>query len=153
MVYVDTSALVPVFIREAKSKAVIAWLESSGERLAISEWSLVEFASAVAIKVRTGQAAAKLAKQAIARVREFAQKHCTVAVPGRKEFHRAAELAGNGAFNLSGGRSSPRRRRNSQCTGHSLPRRGDNRWRQGAGDGCRNGLTVPRYRALISLFA
>jgi len=103
MIYVDTSALVPVFIREAKSKAVIAWLESSGERLAISEWSLVEFALAVAIKVRTGQAAAKLAKQAIARVREFAQKHCTVAVPGRKEFHRAAELAGNGAFNLRAG--------------------------------------------------
>jgi predicted nucleic acid-binding protein len=52
IVYVHTSALVPVFIREAKSEAVIAWLESSGERLAISEWSLVEFASAVAIKVR-----------------------------------------------------------------------------------------------------
>ncbi|TMH87168.1 MAG: type II toxin-antitoxin system VapC family toxin, partial [Betaproteobacteria bacterium] len=45
MIYVDTSALVPVFIREPKSEAVIAWLESSGERLAISEWSLVEFAS------------------------------------------------------------------------------------------------------------
>ena len=103
MVYVDTSALVPVFIREAKSEAVIAWLESSGERLAISEWSLVEFASAAAIKVRTGQTAANLAKQAIARVREFAQKHCTVAVPGREEFRRAAELAGDGALNLRAG--------------------------------------------------
>ncbi|MCI4428432.1 MAG: type II toxin-antitoxin system VapC family toxin, partial [Burkholderiales bacterium] len=51
MIYVDTSALVPVFIREPKSEAVIGWLESSGERLAISEWSLVEFASAAAIKV------------------------------------------------------------------------------------------------------
>ena len=67
MIYVDTSALVPVFIREPKSEAVIAWLESSGERLAISEWSLVEFASAAAIKVRTGQAAAALAQQATAR--------------------------------------------------------------------------------------
>ncbi len=93
MIYVDTSALVPVFIREPKSEAVIAWLESSGERLAISEWSLVEFASAAAIKVRTGQAAAALAQQATARVRDFAQKHCTVAVPGREEFRRAAELA------------------------------------------------------------
>src|SRR5206468_5633381 len=91
MIYVDTSALVPVFIREPKSEAVIAWLESSGERLAISEWSLVEFASAAAIKVRTGEAAANLAKQATARVREFADKHCTVAVPGREEFRRAAE--------------------------------------------------------------
>ena len=103
MIYVDTSALVPVFIRESKSEAVIAWLESSGERLAISEWSLVEFASAAAIKVRTGQAAANLAKQATARARAFALKHCTVAVPGREEFRHAAELAGDGALKLRAG--------------------------------------------------
>ena len=103
MIYVDTSALVPVFVLEPKSEAVIAWLESSGERLAISEWSLVEFASAAAIKVRTGEAAANLAKQATARVREFADKHCTVAVPGREEFRRAAELAGDDALKLRAG--------------------------------------------------
>jgi len=103
MIYIDTSALVPVFIREPKSEAVIGWLESSGQRLAISEWSLVEFASAVAIKVRTGQAAPNLAKQAATRVREFAQKHCTVAVPGREEFRRAAELAGENTLKLRAG--------------------------------------------------
>jgi hypothetical protein len=103
MIYVDTSALVPVFIREPKSEAVIEWLESSGERLAVSEWSLVEFASAAAIKVRTGGTTANLAMQAMARVHEFARKHCTVAVPGREEFHRATELAGNGALKLRAG--------------------------------------------------
>jgi hypothetical protein len=77
--------------------------QSSGERLAISEWSLVEFASAAAIKVRTGQTAPNLAKQATARVREFAQKHCTVAVPGLEEFRRAAELAGDGSLKLRAG--------------------------------------------------
>jgi predicted nucleic acid-binding protein len=103
MIYVDTSALVPVFIREPKSEAVMAWLESSGERLAISEWSLVEFASAAAIKVRTGRVAASLVKQATARVREFARKHCTVAVPGREEFRRAAELAADETLKLRAG--------------------------------------------------
>jgi len=103
MIYVDTSALVPVFIREPKSEAVIGWLESSGERLAISEWSLVEFVSAAAIKVRTGQTAATLAKRATARVYEFARKHCTVAVPGREEFRRAAELAGYDSLRLKAG--------------------------------------------------
>jgi predicted nucleic acid-binding protein len=103
MIYVDTSALVPVFIREPKSEAVVAWIESSGERLAISEWSLVEFASAAAIKVRTGQAEANVVKQATARVHEFAQKHCVVAVPGREEFRRAAELAGDSALKLRAG--------------------------------------------------
>ena len=103
MIYVDTSALVPVFIREPKSDAVLGWIESSGERLAISEWSLVEFASAAAIKVRTGQVAANLAKQATTRVREFAQKHCTVVVPQREEYRRAAELAGEGNLKLRAG--------------------------------------------------
>ena len=103
MIYVDTSALVPVFIQESKSGAVIDWIESSAERLAISEWSLVEFASAAAIKVRTGRTAANLAKQANTRVHEFARKHCTVAVPGRAEFRRAAELAGDDTLKLRAG--------------------------------------------------
>jgi predicted nucleic acid-binding protein len=103
MIYVDTSALVPLFIREPKSEAIIAWLESSGERLAISEWSLVEFASAAAIKVRTGQAVANLVKQATTRIHEFAHKHCMVAVPGREEFRRAAKLTGDDTLNLRAG--------------------------------------------------
>jgi predicted nucleic acid-binding protein len=103
MIYIDTSALVPVFIREPKSEAVISWIESSGERLAISEWTLVEFASAAAIKVRTGQTAVNLVKQATVRAHEFAKKHCTVAVPGREEFRRAAALAGGDALKLRAG--------------------------------------------------
>ena len=81
MVYVHTSALVALFIREPNSDAVIDWLESSGERLAISEWTVVEFASATAIKRRTAQATANFVKQAIKRMVEFAQEHCTVAIP------------------------------------------------------------------------
>ena len=65
--------------------------------------ALVEFAAAAAIKVRTGQAAANLAKQATARVHEFAQKHCANAVPGREEFRRAAELAGDDTLKLRAG--------------------------------------------------
>lgn len=103
MVYVDTSALVPAFIREPKSADVLAWLESSEERLAISEWSITEFASAAAIKVRTGQVTAALAKQAWARFLDFAEKHCLVAVPNRAEFRRAAELAGDPALKLRAG--------------------------------------------------
>jgi len=103
MIYVDTSALVPVFIREPKSEAVIGWIESSGEKLAISEWSLVEFSSAAAIKVRTGQTTANLAKQATVRAHEFVRKHCAVAVPGREEFRRAAELAADHVLKLKAG--------------------------------------------------
>jgi len=103
MIYVDTSALVPLFIREPNSDAVIEWLESSKEHLAISEWTLVEFASAAAIKRRAGHATTKLVKQATTRMYEFAQKHCMVAVPGRENFRRAAELAGDAELKLRAG--------------------------------------------------
>ncbi len=97
---IPSLAFVPA---HSRLKLVAVWLESSGEHLAISEWTLVEFASAAAIKRRTGQATANLVKQATARMYEFAQKHCTIAVPRRENFRRAAELAGNDALKLRAG--------------------------------------------------
>jgi len=103
MVYIDTSALVPAFIREPRSEAILAWLETSGEGLVVSEWSIAEFSSAAAIKVRTGEIASATAKQARARFLDFAQDHCSVAVPQRAEFRRAAELAGDVNLKLRAG--------------------------------------------------
>lgn len=103
MFYVDTSALVPAFIREPKSDAVLAWLETSGQRLVVSEWSITEFSSAAAIKVRTGEIAPVLAKQARTRFLEFAENHCSIAVPQRAEFRRAAQLAGDVSLKLRAG--------------------------------------------------
>jgi predicted nucleic acid-binding protein len=103
MIYVDTSALVPAFIREPKSEAVLAWLETSGQRLVVSEWSITEFSSAAAIKARTGEIAPALAKQARTRFLDFAERHCSIAVPQRAEFRRAAELAGDVGLRLRAG--------------------------------------------------
>lgn len=103
MVYIDTSALVPAFIREPKSEAILAWLENSGEGLVVSEWSITEFSSAAAIKVRMGEVASAMAKQARTRFLEFAQEHCSIAVPQRAEFRRAAELAGDTNLKLRAG--------------------------------------------------
>lgn len=103
MIYADTSALVPAFIHEPKSEAVLGWLEASGERLVVSEWAITEFASAASIKVRTGQIKEALARQAMARFLEFAQAHCSIAVPQRAEFRRAAELAGDVQLKLRAG--------------------------------------------------
>ena len=103
MIYIDTSALVPMFIREPASDAIVDLIESTEDRLAISEWSLVEFVSAAAIKVRTGQTDANLANEAIERVRGFADTHCLVALPGREEYRRAAALAVPGPLKLRAG--------------------------------------------------
>lgn len=103
MIYVDTSALVPAFVREPKTEAVLAWLESTGERLAISEWGITEFASAMAIKIRTGRIDAGLAEDAWARFNDFADKHCVIAVPTRAEFRRAGALALEAELDLRAG--------------------------------------------------
>lgn len=92
MIYIDTSALVPIFIRESSSEAVLSWLESAGERLAISEWGLLEFASAATIKLRRGEITASVLKQVGNRVQKFAEEACILVTPGRDEFRRAREL-------------------------------------------------------------
>lgn len=103
MVYVDTSALVPMFFHEAKTRAVLDWIEASGERLAISDWSVTEFASATAMKVRSGQVSPDLARQAYARFVAFSESRLLVAAPGRAEFRRAAALAGDASLELRAG--------------------------------------------------
>lgn len=103
MVYLDTSALVPMFLREPKTEPVLAWLESAGEPVAVSDWSLVEFASAASIKVRSGAVTAKGARDAIDQAKAFVRTHCTVATPGQEEFQRATELAGDSAAGLRAG--------------------------------------------------
>ena len=103
MVYIDTSALVPAFIHEPRSEAVLRWIETSGERLVVSEWAIAEFSSAAAIKVRTGEIASAMAKRARKRFLDFARDHCSIAVPQRAEFRRAAELAGEPDLKLRAG--------------------------------------------------
>jgi predicted nucleic acid-binding protein len=103
MVYLDTSALVPMFIREPKTDAVLAWLESALAPVAVSDWVLVEFASAASIKVRMGSISASAARDAIGRAFSFARAHCTVSTPGEGEFHRAMELAAESSTGLRAG--------------------------------------------------
>lgn len=56
MFYVDTSVWVSSITHEAKSEDVRSWLTRfNSEELAISDWVVTEFSSALSLKVRTGQ--------------------------------------------------------------------------------------------------
>ena len=56
MIYVDTSALLPLCVGEARSAAVTAWLRSPvPPALCSADWCVTEVASALALKLRTGQ--------------------------------------------------------------------------------------------------
>lgn len=61
--YLDTSHLVPLFFNEAGSRAVRE-RAARERRLWVSTWTLAEFASAVAFKLRSGQTTAATADEA-----------------------------------------------------------------------------------------
>lgn len=64
-VYVDTSALVALVTAEPRSAPLREWLRGHvGEALVSADWCVPEVASALAIKVRTGQLDAALADEA-----------------------------------------------------------------------------------------
>ena len=56
LLYFDTSAIVPAFVREPATERVQALMASrEGEGLAISPWVQTEFSSALALKVGIGE--------------------------------------------------------------------------------------------------
>lgn len=55
MTYVDTSALVALFAHEARADALLAWLARHPRlQMCVSDWTITEFASALAMKLRRG---------------------------------------------------------------------------------------------------
>lgn len=68
MVYLDTSALVPLFVRESTSDKVQSALAGLASREpAISDWVLLEFNSAIAARVRSGNLGRQQGNEAIRR--------------------------------------------------------------------------------------
>ena len=92
MLYFDTSFLVPLFVRERSTLAIVQFVEELPPGVvAISEWTRVEFSSLLARDVRTKV----LTREAAARVdRDFesvARTAFTVIVPARDDFALAQQ--------------------------------------------------------------
>ncbi|HUP92983.1 MAG TPA: type II toxin-antitoxin system VapC family toxin [Solimonas sp.] len=104
MLYLDTSVLVPLFVPEPESAALRGWLESNAAAsLAISDWTLTEFASAMGIKVRTKALKPEQARKACELMDRLAADSFRVFTPTRSDFGKAAEYLGHHSLGLRAG--------------------------------------------------
>lgn len=105
MIYLDTSAAIPMFVAEPASDAVDAWFESCDETLISSDWILTEFGSALSIKVRRGEIEHKPAQTAWKDFESFCESGLRLVPVTRQAFLHAARLARNARSGLRSGDS------------------------------------------------
>ena len=92
MIYCDTSLIVSVLTEEAATERMREWMANVDDPLAISDWTLAEVASALAMKQRRGVLAAD-ERNAVEHEWSEMQSEIFDRVPVEaKHFHRAAEL-------------------------------------------------------------
>jgi len=104
MLYLDTSVLVPLFVPEPESSSMRAWFDAqAGETLAISDWTLTEFASAMGIKVRDKGLKPDQAQKACDLMEKLAADSFKVFTPTRSDYGRATEHLGYHALGLRAG--------------------------------------------------
>jgi len=105
MIYLDTSAAVPLFVPEPASAAVDAWLESCSDPLVSSDWIVTEFASALSLKVRRKELTTRQAATAWRGFGEFCQAGLRLLPVSRKVFDEAAKLVRDETSGLRAGDS------------------------------------------------
>lgn len=91
MHYIDTSVLVSLFVPEPDSDAVRAWFDARPTGpFAISDWTFVEFASAMGLKVRASTLRPNQARTACGLMNQLTQDSFRVITPTRDDYARAA---------------------------------------------------------------
>ena len=103
MIYLDTSAAVPLFVPEPASLAIETWFESCTEPLVSSDWIVAEFSSALSIKVRKGEISTRQAQVAWKDFDAFCKSGLRLVPVSRKAFAEAAWMARNAASGLRSG--------------------------------------------------
>jgi uncharacterized protein len=93
VVYLDTSFITPYYLNEASSEAVAQVLEAiPAGQLATSDWTLVEFASMLARRVRQGDLDQPSAEETMRLFVDDAQAALVILEPVRADFTLARRL-------------------------------------------------------------